>query len=167
MQKVFKTLITVVLLFPFWSNFALSQQRINATFEASQDGKIFIYYQLNGDPEKEYDVNVVLKRTSVPSFELVPSDLSGNVGKGKYGDGSKKTIIWNLKPEEKAILNGEDFYFIVNAEEVKSGGGIPWFVYVGGAALAGGAAVLLLSKKSDNGGGTTTDTFPEPPARPQ
>ena len=68
MQKVFKTLITVVLLFPFWSNFALSQQRINATFEASQDGKIFIYYQLNGDPEKEYDVRRCIKKNICPVF---------------------------------------------------------------------------------------------------
>ena len=54
---------------------------------------------------------------------------------------------------------------MVNADEVESGGGIPWYVYVGGAALAGGtAAVLLLNKKSDN---TTTETnFPLPPERP-
>ncbi len=165
MKKVFTILLTSILFFPFISSSSFSQQRINATFEASQEGKIFIYYQLNGDPEKEYDVSVVLKRTSVPSFELVPSDVSGNIGKGKYGDGSKKTIIWNLKPEEKSILNGEDFYFVVNAEEVKSGGGIPWYLYVGGAALVGGAAVLLLAKKSDNT--TTSTTFPEPPGRPQ
>jgi hypothetical protein len=164
MKKNLKIFLSAVLLLPLISNASYCQGRISTTFEASQDGKIFIYYQLNGDPEKEYDVSVVLKRTSVPSFELVPSDISGNVGKGKYGNGTKKTIIWTLKPEEKAILNGEDFYFVVNAEEVKSGGGIPWYVYVGGAALAGGAAVLLLSKKSDNS--TTTTNFPESPGRP-
>ena len=165
MKNISKVFFSAALLLLLSSNFSFSQQKINATFEASPDGKIFIYYQLNGDPGKEYDISVVLKRTSVPSFALVPSDLSGNVGQGKYGDGTKKTIIWTLMPEEKAILNGEDFYFVVNAEEVKSGGGIPWFVYVGGAALAGGAAVLLLSKKSDSNNSTTT-SFPSPPGRP-
>jgi hypothetical protein len=166
MKNFFKVFLSAVLLLPLFLNDSFCQERISTTFEASPDGKIFIYYQLNGDPEKEYDINVVLKRTSVPSFELVPSDISGNVGKGKYGDGTKKTIIWTLKPEEKAILNGEDFYFVVNAEEVKSGGGIPWYVFVGGAALAGGAAALLLTKKSDNTPAATTTTFPSPPARP-
>ena len=166
MKYIYQFILPVILLLIFTSGSAYSQERISSTFEASPDGKIFIYYQLNGDPEKEYDVSVVLKRTSVPSFELTPSDVSGNIGKGKYGDGSKKTIIWNLKPEEKNILNGDDFYFVVNADEVKSGGGIPWYVYVGGAALAGGtAAVLLLNKKSDSGT-TTTTNFPSPPGRP-
>ncbi|MEJ2616311.1 MAG: hypothetical protein P8Z35_15240 [Ignavibacteriaceae bacterium] len=166
MKYIYQFILPVLILLTFISGSAYSQERISTTFEASPDGKIFIYYQLNGDPEKEYDVSVVLKRTSVPSFELTPSDLSGNIGKGKFGDGSKKTIIWTLKPEEKNILNGEDFYFVVNADEVESGGGIPWYVYVGGAALAGGtAAVLLLNKKSDNT--TTTETnFPLPPDRP-
>lgn len=166
MKYIYQFILTVIILLPLIHGSAYPQERISTTFEASPDGKIFIYYQLNGDPEKEYDISVVLKRTSVPSFELTPSDLSGNVGKGKYGDGTKKTIIWNLKPEEKAILNGEDFYFVVNADEIKSGGGIPWYVYVGGAAVAGGvAAVLLLNKKSDNGT-TTTESFPTPPGRP-
>ena len=166
MKYIYQFILPVIILLTFISGTAYSQERISTTFEASPDGKIFIYYQLNGNPDREYDISVVLKRTSVPSFELKPSDLSGNVGRGKYGDGSKKTIIWTLKPEEQAILNGEDFYFVVNADEVESGGGIPWYVYVGGAALVGGtAAVLLLNKKSDNTTTTGTD-FPLPPARP-
>ena len=166
MKYIYQFILPVIILLTFISGTAYSQERISTTFEASPDGKIFIYYQLNGNPDREYDISVELKRTSVPSFELKPSDLSGNVGRGKYGDGSKKTIIWTLKPEEQAILNGEDFYFVVNADEVESGGGIPWYVYVGGAALVGGtAAVLLLNKKSDNTTTTGTD-FPLPPARP-
>jgi hypothetical protein len=165
MKNIFTILITAIILLFLACNSSFSQEKINTSFEASQDGKIFIYYQLNGSAEKEYDVSVKLKRTTVPSFELIPSDLSGNIGRGKYGDGTKKTIIWNLKPEEKAVLNGDDFYFVVNAEEVKNGGGIPWYVYVGGAALAGGAAALLLTKKSDNSN-STTDNFPSPPSRP-
>ena len=167
MKNIYRFILPVIMLLTFLSGSAYSQEKISTTFEASPDGKIFIYYQLNGDSEKEYDVSVVLKRTSVPSFELTPSDLSGNIGRGKFGDGKKKTIIWTLKPEEKNILNGDDFYFVVNADEIESGGGIPWYVYVGGAALAGGtAAVLFLNKKSDNTTTTTETSFPLPPARP-
>jgi hypothetical protein len=165
MKNIFTIFTSTIILFLLICSSSFSQEEINTSFEASPDGKIFIYYQLNGIADKEYDISVKLKRTTVPSFELIPSDLSGNIGRGKYGDGTKKTIIWNLKPEEKAILNGDDFYFVVNAEEVKSGGGIPWYVYVGGAALAGGAAALLLTKKSDSSN-PTTDNFPSPPARP-
>jgi hypothetical protein len=150
----------------FCSSGLLAQEKINTTFEASE-GKIFIYYEIKGDPDKEFNVEVTLRRTSVPSFELTPSQMTGDIGDGKFA-GRQRTIVWRLKPEEEAILDGDDFYFQVTVVPVEEGGGIPWYVYAGGAAVGGGvAALLLLSKKDEGGdGGSTTTSFPSPPGRP-
>jgi hypothetical protein len=147
------------------NSISYSQEKIDASFEASE-GKIFIYYELKGDPSSEYQIEVKLKRTSDPSFELIPSVMIGDVGKGKFA-GGKCTIIWHLNSEEESELEGEDFYFDVIAEKIEEGGGIPWWVYAGTAAVGGGVAAFFLLNKSDNGDETTpTVPFPNPPGRP-
>jgi len=148
----------------FCSANLLAQEKIDATFEASE-GKIFIYYEFKGDPDKEFNIEVTLRRTSVPSFKLTPLQMTGDVGEGKFA-GRQRTIVWRLKPEEETILDGDDFYFQVTAEPLE-GGGIPWYVFAGGAAVGGGvAAILLLNKKDTGTGGTTSTSFPSPPGRP-
>mgnify|MGYP006186559953 CR=1 FL=1 len=158
-MKVFYLLLTLL----FITSGLNAQEKIDATFEAS-DGKIFIYYELNEDPQKEYEVKVKLKRTTVPSFELIPSVLVGDVGRGKFA-GGRRTIIWHINTKEEAVLDGDDFYFEVTSEAIEEGGGIPWYVWAGGAALGGGAAAFFLLSKSDDGGDTQTN-FPTPPGRP-
>ncbi|MGE5797607.1 MAG: hypothetical protein ACM34O_04060 [Ignavibacteria bacterium] len=155
----------IVILFLF-HNLSYSQENIDASFEAAE-GKIFIYYELKGDPASEYQVEVKLKRTSDPSFEIVPSVMIGDVGKGKFA-GGKRTIIWHLNSEEEAKLEGEDFYFDVRAEKIEEGGGIPWWVYAGTAAVGGGVAAFFLLNKSDSGDepSPSASTFPNPPGRP-
>lgn len=156
MNKLFPVLI---LLFLFCGiNF--SQERVSATFEAVE-GKILIHYTIKGSPDKEYDVDVVLKRTGDPSFELVPEEMSGDIGKGKFA-GSQKTIIWHIRPEEENKLEGEDFYFEVTASEILEGG-FPWGWVLGGAAVAGGAAAyFILSGDKDD----PVTNLPVPPGRP-
>ena len=163
-----KKLIRSFSFFPlllFCSANLFAQEKIDATFEASE-GKIFIYYEFKGDPDKEFNIEVTLRRTSVPSFKLVPSQMTGDVGEGKFA-GRQRTVVWRLKPEEEAILDGDDFYFQVTAEPLEGGGGIPWYVW-GGAAVGGGVAAFLLLNKKDEGtgGGGTSTSFPSPPGRP-
>ncbi len=152
-----------LLIFFILSGLAFSQENIKTSFEASE-GKVFIYYELEGDPQQEYNVSVKLKRSSDPTFELIPSVLVGDVGKGTFA-GKRRTIIWQINPQEEKELGGSDFYFEVLASKIEKGGGIPWYVYVGGAVIAGGAAaLLLLNKKSEDN--TNTTQFPVPPSRP-
>jgi hypothetical protein len=149
-----------LILFTLLSSIIFSQEKVSATFEAVE-GKILVHYSIKGDPAKEYDVDVVLKRTGDSSFELVPDEMSGDVGKGKFA-GSQRTIIWHIKPEEEAKLEGEDFYFEVTAVEITSGG-FPWGWVLGGAAVAGGAAAYFILSKDK-----TEDpvNLPIPPGRP-
>jgi hypothetical protein len=153
---------SVFIFFLLANGFMLPQERVSATFEAIE-GKILIHYSIKGDPAKEYDVEVVLRRTGDPSFELIPQEMSGNIGKGKFA-GSQKTIIWHIKPEEEDKLEGEDFYFEVTADEISEGSGFPWVWVLGGAAVAGGAAAyfILSGDESDN----PTTNLPGPPGRP-
>lgn len=151
----------------FLSPDLFSQEKIHASFEYS-DGKIFIYYEFQGNRENDYDVSIQLKRASDPNFELIPEDLTGDIGEGKFA-GKKNKITWIINEDEESKLEGEDFYFDVQAAEIKSGGGIPWYVYAGGAVLAGGtAAILVLGKKDSNGttDGGSSGSFPTPPLRP-
>ncbi len=142
------------------------QEKIKTTFDYSE-GKIFVFYEFQGDKAKDYEVVISLKRTSDPSFVIVPNKLTGDIGEGKFA-GKKCKIIWELNPDEEAQLEGEDFYFDVTANEILTGGGIPWYVFAGGAVLAGGtAAVLLLTKKSSDESNPPTSSFPTPPIRPQ
>ena len=139
------------------------QGKIQATFDYS-DGKIFIFYEFQGDRNKDFEVTVKLKRTSDPSFEIIPSQLSGDVGEGKFA-GKKNKVTWVLNEDEESQLEGEDFYFDVTALEIEQGGGIPWYVFAGGAALAGGTAAILLLGKKDSDGTTPPPSggFPRPP----
>jgi hypothetical protein len=142
-----------------------SQGKIQATFDYS-DGKIFIYYEFQGDKTKDFEIGVKLKRTSDPGFLVIPAKLTGDVGEGKFA-GKKNKIIWELNPDEAAMLEGEDFYFDVTALEISKGEGIPWYYFAGGAALAGGtAAILLLGNKDSNETSTPPSSFPTPPVRP-
>jgi hypothetical protein len=153
---------SLILLFTA-SRVVYAQEKIENPHFESRDGKIFIYYTLVGDPDQEYEIHVTLRRTSVPSFSLIPSVLEGTRGKLAGGE---RTIIWQINTKEEAILDGEDFYFDLEAEEIGGGGGIPWYVYAGGAAVAGGAAAFLLLKKKDETGNGGAD-LPTPPLRPQ
>lgn len=163
MKKILLHIFSLLVLFGFNSSLFYPQEKIDATFEAAE-GKILIHYELKGDPQKEYEISIVLKRTSDPSFEIIPDETAGDIGEGKFA-GKKSTITWILNSDEEEMLDGDDFYFDVFAEEIKTGGGIPWYVYIGGAALAGGtAAILLLNKSSDEE--TTPASFPTPPGRP-
>jgi hypothetical protein len=144
-----------------------SQKKIEASFEYSE-GKIFIYYEFQGNRENDYDVSIKLKRTSEPSFEIIPEDLTGDIGEGKFAN-KKNKITWVINEKEESQLEGEDFYFDVTAKEIKSGGGVPWYVFAGGAVLAGGtAAILVLGKKNSDESSTSSSsgTFPTPPLRP-
>jgi hypothetical protein len=154
---------SLILIIFISSNLKLSAQdpvTKNSDFELQGDN-IVIYYDLDADPDEEYEVQVFLLRESDQSFKYVPKFVSGDVGEGKFA-GEKKKIVWEILKEFPDGLEGEDYYFEIIAEET----GSSVIYYVGAALLAaGGAAALLL------GGGDKETPSPEvnrasPPARP-
>ncbi|NUN09591.1 MAG: hypothetical protein HUU54_10490 [Ignavibacteriaceae bacterium] len=142
---------------------ALAQEVKYIGFEPG-DGKVFIYYEmLSCDEGTEYNVSVKLKRKNIPTFELIPSTASGDIGTVKCTPGTK-TIVWLTTPSEEASLDGDDFYFEPNIKEIPRGG-IAWYYYVA-AAIVGGGAYFLLANGGDDGGTPAATPFPAPPGRP-
>jgi|SRR3989339_812145 len=137
-----------------------AQEKMSATFE-SLDNKIQISYEFQGEADKEYEIKVTLKRSSLSTYNYIPAALSGDVGKGKYAN-KKNLVVWNLTSKEIETLTDTDYFFEITAIEVK--GGIPWYYYVGTAVLGGGAAAVLLMKKKTEE--TPAATTAMPPARP-
>lgn len=124
---------------------------------------IFISYDLVAPVGHEYRVRVVLLRGSDPSFEFVPTSVSGDIGKG-VAAGAQKEIRWDYTHDFPRGLNGTDFTFNISAEEIGSNS---WLYYVAGAVLAGGATALLLLKKGGaNGSQNVILSLPPPPTRP-
>lgn len=144
-----------------------SQEIRDVSFELVGE-QIYIHYTLNAPISSEFEIQTLLKRLNNASFVYEPQILSGDIGDNQYS-GVNKRIIWSVSEDEMNMLDGDDFYFEVIAEEIEasSGGGIPWYYYVGTAAVGGAVAAVLLSGGSDDNNDTTTNTFPSPPSRPQ
>jgi hypothetical protein len=143
-----------------------AQEKIDVSFEAGED-KIFISYFLYGDENKTYDVNTVLRKSDDPSFKIIPKNVSGDVGEGKFAN-RNCTIVWNMNEDEIARLEGVDFYFEVTADEIKEKSSWYWYL-LGAAALGGGtAAYLLLSKDKSTPiiEGPASENVAVPPGRP-
>ncbi|MCK9212184.1 MAG: hypothetical protein M0P61_15195 [Ignavibacteriaceae bacterium] len=157
-MKTFTTLLLFLCLFPAAIR---AQEKITTSFESS-DGKIVITYELTGDINQEYNVQIKLKRKSSPYFDMVPTALSGDFGLGKYA-GGRRNVIWTLNQTEINQLEGDDFYFEIIATKIKSSS--TWYYYVGAVLAGGGVAAALLLKKSASST-PASQNISLPPERP-
>lgn len=150
----------------FFNQELLAQKVTDVSFKATE-GQIYIYYTLGAVDKNDYNISVVLKRLKNKSFSYSPLDLSGDVGKGSFTQGKKK-IVWSVSEKEMSMFDGDDFYFEVFVDKIKSSHGIPWYYFAGVAAVGGAvAAVLLGGKDNTSTTGTTNNfSFPDPPGRP-
>lgn len=126
-----------------------------------QGDLVVITYILNAPVEKEYLVEVTLRRTTDPSFYLVPRTVEGSVGEGHFAK-RKQEIRWNFRKDLQTALEGEDFWFELDATEIIKGNGLPWWAYVSGGAAAV-LATALIFKKSAEEPTAPEATLPGPP----
>ena len=129
---------------------------------------IYVYYDLTGDVEKAHRVSLYLRRESEPSFVYRPLNVTGEIGTIVF-PASGKRITWEFTKDFPEGLQGEDFYFEVEAEAPGGNGGISPLVFIGGGiALIGGIVAIVLAGGGDDGPPPPpTDTgFPPPPGRP-
>ncbi|MCX6149250.1 MAG: hypothetical protein NTX22_01855 [Ignavibacteriales bacterium] len=170
MKNCIKYLLLPILLILAIINSVNAQEKIDSYFE-QKENKIYIYYELKGDPLKEYEISdLILKRKSEPNFSIEPTSLSGDIGTGKYASG-KRTIIWSVNESEQDEISkfseADDFIFEFTVSLVTEG--TSWYYYVGGAVLLGGgtaAAIILLKGKDNNSNPPNNSGFPLPPGRP-
>lgn len=151
--------LPILMFFLLFLSYSFSQVISNIFFEPIQN-KVLIYYDLEGDPEKEYEVSLTLKREEYSGFQFIPESVSGDIGEGKFV-GKKRKIIWEVNKDYHIDPEATDYYFEVEVNPISTG--IGWFYYAGAAVLSGGvAAVLLLGKK----GIEENKPIGAPPARP-
>ncbi len=135
----------------------------NARWEVAGD-VVVITYDLIGDSNLAYDVQVTLTRESNKSFKLVPRAVTGSVGRGKFA-GTRMEIRWNYKQDVPQGLEGEDYAFEFVINIVREEGSSNLLYYLGGGALAAGAAAAVLLGGGKKAAATPTPTgLPSPPA---
>ncbi|MFH0991059.1 MAG: hypothetical protein V1799_13705 [bacterium] len=133
----------------------------NIRFEFTGN-KVLIHYDVIGPAGQQYNIKVLLKRRKNPRFEFVPKAISGDVGEGRSG-GYGKQIVWEIERDFPNGLDGDDFYFRIEAEVITAGSSLLYYLG-GGAVVVGTAAYFLLMKKTDSG--VSEGTFPKPIGRP-
>ncbi|MFH2029513.1 MAG: hypothetical protein ABIJ40_02660 [Bacteroidota bacterium] len=122
---------------------------------------VIIRYDLNGAPDEDYEVSLVMKSKTDSKIEHTPKFISGDIGEGKFY-GRDRQIVWNFDQEFGGGLDNDDLFIEITAEEV--GWGFWGYSWRGGIATAiGAAAYILLTGKTDQ---PTGGSIPQPTARP-
>ena len=128
----------------------------------NDNNRIIITYNLLGDIEEDYNVELSLVNNLNQNFERILTKVSGDVGEGKF-HGRDKRIIWDFAQEVPGVALDE-YHLKIKAEKIS--GGIPWYYYVLGGVVGGTAAILLGGGSGDSGGGGTDSGLADPPGRP-
>ena len=162
LRSVCVLLAVLLLAEPLTSALRLPSEDItvrNVRFELSGN-RVIVAYDLLGSSDQLYLIKVTLKRRQAPAFEYVPKAISGDVGEGKYS-GVGRQAHWVILRVYPNGLEGDVYYFRVEATIVSQGSNLLYYVG-GGVAAVGAAAYLLFVKKSvvDEG------VFPQPSGRP-
>ena len=131
--------------------------------------RVIINYDLIGNPDNTYKVELILKRQNYDSYNYKPRKISGDAGTGKFA-GKNKEIIWSVNDEFPQGLPYDDYYFIVQAKETENNeehSGFFTFSWLkAGVVAAVAVATIIFISKSKNTG-TKGSSFPGPPGRPQ
>jgi hypothetical protein len=127
---------------------------------------IRIYYDLNAPIDKVHAVRLMLRRESDIVFLYHPLNLTGDVGTIVF-PGQRRRIVWDFTKEFPEGLSGDDYYFIVEAENIEPESMSSWIWIGGGAAVVVVVGIILLSKGSDPTPPVPVPVvFPLPPSRP-
>ncbi|MBI3193618.1 MAG: hypothetical protein HYZ34_04000 [Ignavibacteriae bacterium] len=131
----------------------------NIRFE-QLDERVIITYDLSGNSSNRYDVSILLKKKSDPSFGFEPKLLTGNIG-GGIACGENLAVVWSNDEEIPDDLRNGDYYFVGYASEVEESSISPW-IWIGAVLIVGGIVYLIVSKSKEE----TPNEFPTPPGRP-
>lgn len=124
---------------------------------------VLISYDLELPPGESYSVELLLLREGDPTFRLIPSGATGDVGEVK-ATSAKHLIRWEYKKDAPQALRGDDYYFRI--EVSRAGGGVPWlWVGLGTAAVAGILVAVMGGKTQASSPATQAQELPLPPPR--
>jgi hypothetical protein len=165
MSKVLPALALFVLLFSSVGMAQFPDLRIQKV--EVKDSLVVVTYELIGDSDSQYDIEVYLVSPKNPTLRKKLGSLVGDVGPNvKPGGG--KSFIWESRRDLSHPRAGEEFQLELQYGNSPSGG-IPWYYYAGGGvALAVGAYFIVRPPPPDDNPVTkvTIPQVPIPPARP-
>lgn len=127
------------------------------------NGTVYITYDLSGNEEQLFAISLILKKADYKNFTYLPKTVTGDIGDDQTA-GKNKEIIWELRNDFPEGLSGEDYYFIVQAEEVDGSANILTWAGIGIAAAV--AAVTYIIVGNGNSSENSSNSFPSPPGRP-
>jgi len=120
----------------------------NVRFEASNQ-VVVVSYDLLGLVDREYKVTLTLKKEGDALFQYRPAATRGNIGIGRFA-GRGRRIIWDISGDYPDGLEGNDYYFIVEAQQIQSESStLPWIVGGAGILVANIGMFVLLSSKEN------------------
>ncbi len=139
----------------------------NVHFEVTGE-LVRVYYDLLGPKSQPYRVSLTLHREGDPKFIFRPDHVMGDANTVIF-PGEKRRITWDFFRDFPDGLQGNDFYFTVEAQMMESPGGLSPLYWIGGgvAVLGGVLAIVLLSKGENSPPTPAASGFPSPPGRPQ
>lgn len=102
-------------LFVIFARYAAAQETIvsNVTFSDRGD-TIVVNYDLDGDAGKRYNIRLSLSDNGGKSFRIMPTRLSGDIGKGVEA-GKQKTVVWDMFRDFPYGIIGDNFVFRIDA----------------------------------------------------
>jgi hypothetical protein len=116
-----------------------------------QGNEIVIVFELIAPADKTYKISVVLRREGDKSFAVVPKNVSGAIGEGKYA--GQREVRWAFRKDVPTGLTGNDFWFEISADEIIETGGAA-------AVLAGGVIYGIVNASKPASGPAKLPTPP-------
>ncbi len=143
------------------SSFAVAQNEPYRITDAKPVGSTYVITYENlpigDDADAEYKVTLRITREKDKKFKFDPSELSGDIGVGKFR-GNNLTIKWNYGKQFPKGLQFDDIEFELTVSKRE---GIPSWIWYGGgiAAIGVGAYFYIQSKKTED----SDSSLPDPP----
>ncbi len=129
---------------------------------STQGDIIVINYDLNGPADEKYEVDVVMKKETDPSFVAIPRTMEGDIGEGFFA-GTGREIRWYYRRDYPQGFEGEGFYFEIHVKPMIERSNTLYYA-LGAAAVAGGLLVYLLTRNQNTT--VPSSELPMPPSRP-
>ena len=137
---------------------AVVQNVRNIRVDVRSESEVVITYDLDGEPDAQYEVRVFLLREGDPSFRLRLNTVVGDIGRGRSA-GNDLRIVWNARADYPGAIEGSQYRFEFDVSRHRP---LPRIVSLWPAkADQGGTLNLQIAGENFFPGVTTIDLGPD------
>lgn len=146
-SKYLKVFLILTVLFELNTGAAAQDLKVSHIRFDAEKNQVIIRYNLEGNPNKKYHIDLWLSCDSARTFTIKPEHVSGDVG-NNIRSGTDKAIIWDIREDYPYGLVGDGYAFAVDAEIQKPWRNFKYYV-LGGCVVAGGIYFYSQSGKGN------------------